>query len=77
MTHAGHLFECYGYSTQGYDIFLAQGLEEGPTRREATEQDMVCRRFALADLEAMIRNGIIKDATTVAAFGLLRLKGLA
>ena len=76
MTHAGHLFECYGYSTQGYDIFLAQGLEEGPVQREATEQDMVCRAFPLATLEAMIRDGAIKDATTVAAFGLLRLKGL-
>jgi ADP-ribose pyrophosphatase len=76
MTHAGHLFECYGYSTQGYDIFLAQGLEEGPAQREATEQDMVCRAFPLATLEGMIRDGAIKDATTVAAFGLLRLKGL-
>ena len=75
MVHAGHLFECYGTSTQGYDIFLARGLATGPARREATEQDMVCRRFSLAGLEAMIRDGTIKDGTTVAAFGLLRLKG--
>jgi ADP-ribose pyrophosphatase len=36
----------------------------------------VARDFALAEVERMIRDGEIKDATTVAAFGLLRLKGL-
>ncbi|MBM6596101.1 NUDIX domain-containing protein [Microvirga pudoricolor] len=76
MVHVGHLFECYGYSTQGYDIFLARGLELGAAQREASEQDMVCRRFALTEVEDMIRNGTIKDATTVAAFAMLRLKGL-
>jgi ADP-ribose pyrophosphatase len=76
MTHAGHLFECYGYSTQGYDIYLARGLEQGDAQRETSEQDMICRKFSLAEVEAMIRDGAIKDATTVAAFGMLRLKGL-
>jgi hypothetical protein len=36
---------------------------------------MICRRFALAEVERMIRDGTIKDATTVAAYGLLRLQG--
>jgi len=30
----------------------------------------------LAEVDQMIRDGEIKDATTVAAFGLLRFKGL-
>ena len=34
------------------------------------------RVFTLLEVERMIRDGEVKDATTVAAFGLLRLKGL-
>lgn len=32
--------------------------------------------FALAEVVRMICDGVIKDATTVAVFGLLRLKGM-
>jgi hypothetical protein len=37
---------------------------------------MICRGFALADFEAMIRDGTVREAMTIAAFGLLRVKGL-
>ena len=76
MTHLGHLYECYGYSTQGYDIYLAQDLEAGEASREHEEQDMICRAFPIAEVKDMVLNGIIKDAASVAAFGLLSLKGL-
>ena len=76
MTHVGHLFECYGYSTQGYHIYLAQGLQSGEAQREATEQDMVSRAFPVNEVLAMVTEGVIKDAATVAALGMLRLKGL-
>jgi hypothetical protein len=32
--------------------------------------------FTLLEVERMIRDGEVKDATTVATFGLLRLKGM-
>jgi len=76
MIHVGHLFECYGYSNQGYHIYLARGLQAGTAQRERTEQDMVSRAFPIEEVLAMIASGAIKDATTVAALGLLRLKGL-
>jgi ADP-ribose pyrophosphatase len=76
MLHVGHLFECYGYSTEGYHIYLAQGLQAGTAQRERTEQDMVSRAFPVDEVLSMIASGTIKDATTVAALGLLRLKGL-
>jgi hypothetical protein len=57
-------------------VFLATGLQPGCPNREETEADMISQAFALVDFEAMLRDGIIKDGTTVAAFGLLRLKGL-
>jgi ADP-ribose pyrophosphatase len=76
MTHVGHLFECYGYSTQGYHIYLAQGLQAGEAQRERTEQDMASRAFPVEEVLAMITEGVIKDGATVAALGMLRLKGL-
>jgi hypothetical protein len=36
----------------------------------------VTRAFDLDEVEAMLREGVIKDATTVAALGLLRLKAM-
>lgn len=76
MTRVGDLFLAYGYSSQRYHVFLAEELEQGATSLEAEEADLVSRAFPLADVDAMIANGIIRDATTVAALGLIRLKGL-
>lgn len=76
MMHAGHLFEAYGYCNQGYHVYLATGLERGEAARDHEEQDLVAQAFPLAEVERMIRVGDIKDATTVAVFGLLRLKNL-
>ena len=75
MVHAGHLFQGYGYSTQGYDVFLARDLEQGESKTDPEEQGLVARAFDLRAVEEMIGDGVIKDASTVAAFGLLRLKG--
>jgi ADP-ribose pyrophosphatase len=76
MVHAGHLFTVYGFSSQGYHVYLATGLQSGDADLDHEEQDLVSRAFPLAEIEQMIRDGEIKDATTVAAFGLLRLKRL-
>jgi ADP-ribose pyrophosphatase len=75
MTYAGHLFQGYGYATQGYHVFLAEGLCRGAAEREHEEQDLVTRLFSLPEVVRMIQAGEIKDATTVAALGLLRIKG--
>jgi ADP-ribose pyrophosphatase len=75
MIYAGHLFEAYGYSNQGYHIFLATGLRQYDSERDPEEQDLVTQAFPLREVERMVRDGDIKDATTVAAIGLLRLKG--
>lgn len=76
IVHAGHLFQGYGYSTQGYHIFVARRLTQGPAERPTEEQDLVTATFALPEVEAMIGSGEIRDATTVATLGLLRLKRL-
>lgn len=76
MRYAGRLFLAYGFCTQANHVFLATGLTPGEAALEVEEQDLVTRAMPLAELEAMIRDGAIEDQSTVAAFGLLRLKGL-
>jgi ADP-ribose pyrophosphatase len=76
MARVGTLFQAYGYSTQRCLVFLATGLAQGEAEREPEEAGMVSRRFPIAEVERMIAEGEIPDSTTVAAFGLLRLKGL-
>jgi 8-oxo-dGTP pyrophosphatase MutT (NUDIX family) len=76
MAYAGQLFQGPGYCDQRGHIFLATGLTRGETQREVTEQDMIAREFSLAELEVMIRDGVMLDGMSIAAFGLLRVKGL-
>jgi ADP-ribose pyrophosphatase len=76
MLHAGRLFQAYGYATQAFDVFLATKLVQGSPERESEEAGMIARSFGIPEFEAMIAEGVIRDAATVAAFGLLRLKKL-
>ncbi|MGS4887929.1 NUDIX domain-containing protein [Roseibium sp. MB-4] len=73
LTKLGHLFEAYGFSNQGFDVYLAEGLTLGEASRENTEQDMETAAFTRAEITNMIRSGDIKDAPTVAALGLFSL----
>lgn len=76
MVCLGHLFLAYGYSTQGFGVYFATQLEQLHIERETEEEDIIVKPFSVNSFERMISDGIIKDATTIAAFGLLRLKGL-
>lgn len=76
MTEIGRLFPLYGTVTQSYRIFLATKLRQGRLELAPEEQDLVTRPFPLSEVEAMILDGTIQDAGTVASFGMLRLKGL-
>jgi ADP-ribose pyrophosphatase len=75
MVHAGHLFAAYGFATQGFDVYVARGLQQAEPDREPEEEGLVTQAFDLKTVEHMVASGVIKDAATVAAFGLLRLKG--
>src|SRR5215207_10075696 len=71
MERLGTLYYAYGLLDQRFDVWLATGLEPGAPAREPTEQDLRCRRFSAAELEAMIRSGEIADAATIAAWHLV------
>ena len=70
MEHLGRLFFAYGLSNQAFDVWRATGLEPGAATPEATEADLRTARFAVAELEAMIARGEVRDAATVAAWHL-------
>lgn len=76
VREVGHLYPLYGTVAQSYRIFLATDLKQGRRQLEHEEQDLVTRPFPLAEVEAMILDGTIQDAGTVASFGMLRLKRL-
>jgi ADP-ribose pyrophosphatase len=74
MERLGRLFFAYGISDQPFEVWLATGLTRGEQALEHTEQGLVAARFPEAEVEAMVLDGRIADAATVAALGLLRLR---
>lgn len=75
LVKVGHLFEAYGFSNQGFHIFMATGLEPVSAARDREEQDLITASFSLDKIRQMVADGQIKDAPTIAALGLLLLSG--
>jgi len=75
MTQIGHLYVAYGYSNQAYRVFVAQGLHKETTDLDEEEVGLISREFSTDAVQAMILGGEMMDATSVAAFGLAKLKG--
>jgi 8-oxo-dGTP pyrophosphatase MutT (NUDIX family) len=73
LVHLGRLHTAYGFTGQGYDVYLATGLTPGETAREVTEQDMVHDWRSVAEVRAMIRAGELRDAHSIAALALFDL----
>lgn len=76
LVHAGRLYQASAYSTQTYDVYLAEDLSPGEAALEPEEQGLVARRMTLSAFLDLVRDGTVKDAATVAALSLLHLKGL-
>jgi ADP-ribose pyrophosphatase len=73
LDHVGHLYEAYGYCNQGFDVWIASDLERGDPRRSVEEQGMEVRRVTRAEWRVLLAGGQVKDAPSVAAYGLLML----
>ncbi len=76
LAEAGELVLAAGFCTQLFRVFLATGLSPAPGVRDPEEQGMTTRAFALPEFEAMLRDGTMRDGVSVAAFGLLRARGM-
>src|SRR5580700_3140875 len=74
MVRLGMLWIAYGFTRQKQHVFLASGLKQTNTDRDAEEHDLAVRSFAIEDFERMMREGMIADASTVAAWGLYQLR---
>jgi len=76
LQYVGHVFQAYGYSNQGFHVFLATDLTSSSQDLDAEEEGLITKSFALDEFDAMVVSGQIKDATTLAAYGLVKLKKL-
>lgn len=74
MTYLGHLFSAPGYSTQGMHVFLAEQLSQCAQHLSPEEGDLVVTRVTLEEFEALVLEGHIKDASSLSAYSLLRMK---
>lgn len=75
LVELGMLDVAPGMSSQRGRVFLATGIIEGPHDREHEEQDMRSAWFERAEIEQMMRDGVITDAQSMAAWTLLLLAG--
>ena len=75
LERLGYLHCAHGVTGQGFHVFLATDLTPGEPNREDTEQDMREQWFARAEVERMIREGVITDDSTLAAYLLLTMRG--
>ena len=70
MTYLGYLWIAYGFCRQKQHVFVATGLTLQERDPDDEEHDMAIRALPVAEFDQMILNGTIRDASTVAAWGL-------
>ncbi|GLW05977.1 ADP-ribose pyrophosphatase [Microtetraspora sp. NBRC 13810] len=70
----GRLDAAHGLVTNGCHVYLATGLTVGEVAREHTEQDMRQEWVSRRDFERMVREGVVADSTSVAAYSLFLLQ---
>ena len=70
MIYLGFLWIAYGFSRQKQHVFLATGLTVQDRDPDDEEHDMIIQTTSLEEFEQMMLDGRIRDASTVAAWGL-------
>jgi 8-oxo-dGTP pyrophosphatase MutT (NUDIX family) len=68
LERLGRLYYAYGLLNQPVDVWLATGLEPGPQELEPTEQGLIARRVARAEIDRMIAANELRDAASIAAW---------
>lgn len=74
LTWLGRLDPAPGMSTQGCQVFVATDLVHGEPDREPTEQGLCQRWYPRAAVTEMIRDRVITDMATIAAYTLFLLR---
>jgi len=76
MEYIGHIFQAYGYSNQGFHLYVATELQKSEQNLDQEEEGLITEKFSIEEFENMITSGVVKDATTISAYGFAKLKGL-
>ena len=74
FTKLGYLWTACGIASFGFTAFVADGCTIHSSHREGSEADMKAGRFNAEQIDSMIRDGVIKDSDTLAAWHLYDLK---
>jgi 8-oxo-dGTP pyrophosphatase MutT (NUDIX family) len=70
MERLGVIYIAWGYANQKTYAFLATGLKQAVGHRDAEEHDLAVQRVSLIEFQRLIRDNVIKDAQTMAAWSL-------
>ncbi len=70
MTYLGFMWIAYGFALQKQHVFLATQLTQSEWERDDEEHDLSIRTVAVEEFERMMVDGTIRDASTLAAWGL-------
>ncbi|HEX6353720.1 NUDIX hydrolase [Actinophytocola sp.] len=74
LERLGHLNPANAMTGQSCHVFLATDLTPGEPHREPTEQDMRQEWFPRKEMERMLRDGVIADGPTLAAYLLFTMR---
>jgi 8-oxo-dGTP pyrophosphatase MutT (NUDIX family) len=73
MTYLGTLWIAYGFANQKQHVFLATGLTPTEKDPDPEEHDLQVHSVPVAEFEAMMLDGRIRDNCTLSAWGLYLL----
>jgi 8-oxo-dGTP pyrophosphatase MutT (NUDIX family) len=73
MHFLGTLWIAYGFTRQKQHVFVATGLTHTAKKPDAEEHDLVLHSVPVEEFEEMMLDGTIRDASTLAAWGLYRM----
>lgn len=76
IQEAGWFYLAYGYSPQKCHVFIARELHHGKQELEEEENGLTCKKVSFDEFNRMAVNNEITDSSSLAAFSLLKLKGL-
>jgi 8-oxo-dGTP pyrophosphatase MutT (NUDIX family) len=74
LDYLGEIYIACGYANQRTYAFLATGLTHAVRQPDAEEHDLAVRKVSLSKLRLLVRDNVIKDAQTLAAWGLYQAR---
>ena len=74
LEYLGEIYIACGYANQKTYAFAATGLTQAARQPDAEEHDLAVHKASLAELQRLIRDNVIKDAQTLAAWGLYQAR---